>query len=140
MCYNFVYDRREYNMDINQILLFVIVVLSSIIAIFLVYFLIIFLMNRKREKKVKTIFDPSTLVEEESLMNVLDDKKNIEFKNPAPQENFVSNAQQVNVVTSQVISQEQKSNPFGVDMTKHNRNDVPVDIPEQPNSQNKFIQ
>ncbi len=59
-------------METNQILLIVIVVLVSIIAIFGIYFLVLYLMNRKREKKIDNIFDPTKLVEEESLMNVLD--------------------------------------------------------------------
>lgn len=126
-------------MDANQIVLIMIVVLASIIVIFGIYFLIIYLMNRKREKKVNTIFDPTNLVEEESLMNVMDQKKNIEYKSDVDQERFVQNAQEVQVVTTQGLSQEQKANPFGVDMTIRNKDNSTVELPDTTNNQNKFF-
>lgn len=127
------------SMDANQIVLIMIVVLASIIVIFGIYFLIIYLMNRKREKKVNTIFDPTNLVEEESLMNVMDQKKNIEYKSDVDQERFVQNAQEVQVVTTQGLSQEQKANPFGVDMTIRNKDNSTVELPDTTNNQNKFF-
>ena len=98
-------------------------------------------MNKKREKKVNTIFDPTNLVEEESLMNVMDEKKNIEFKASVDQERFVQNAEEVQVVTTQGLSQEQKANPFGVDMTIRNKDNSTVQLPDQTNNnnQNKFF-
>lgn len=125
-------------MDINKIISYAIIVLLSIIIIFGVYFLVIFLINKKREKKVKTIFDPNNLVEEESLMNVMDEKRNIEYRTDVDRERFVDNSNEVKIVTSQALSQEEKVNPFGVDMTMRNKDNTKIEI-EDSNSQNKFI-
>ena len=116
-------------MDINQILLIIIVILVALIVIVAGYMILHHLINSKREKKFDSIFDPSKLVEEKSLMNVLDEKK------------FVTNAEEVKVVsTPDAMSREQKVNPFGVDMTIKTKDDVPV-VPTDPSqNQNKFFQ
>lgn len=122
-------------METNQILLIVIVVLVSIIAIFGIYFLVLYLMNRKREKKIDNIFDPTKLVEEESLMNVMDEKRNVEFKKN--DEKFVTNNEEVKIITSG-LTQEEKVNPFNVDLTMHKKDSTPIEI-NDPNNKNKFI-
>lgn len=124
-------------MDTNQMILIAIIILSSIIVIFGGYFLVVFLINKKREKKVKTIFDPSNLVEEESLMNVMDEKRNLEYKTPDT-ERFVNDAEEVKVVTSQALSREEKVNPFGVDMTMRTKDNTKIEL-NDANNQNKFI-
>jgi len=122
-------------METNQILLIVIVVLISIIVIIGIYFLILHLMNKNREKKINNIFDPTRLVEEESLMNVMDEKRNVEFKKN--EEKFVNNSEEVKIIASG-LTQEQKTNPFNVDMTMHKRDSTPIEV-KDPNNKNKFI-
>lgn len=127
-------------MDANQIILLIIVVLASLIAVFGIYFLIIFLMNRKREKKVDTIFNPNNLVEEESLMNVMDEKKNVEFQNSFKNEDqFVLDQEEVKMVATDSMTREQQVNPFGVDLTMHTTDNTPIEIPDEDNSQNRFF-
>lgn len=123
-------------METNQILLIVIVVLISIIVIIGIYFLVLYLMNKNREKKIDNIFDPTRLVEEESLMNVMDEKRNVEFKKN--EEKFVNNSEEVKIIASG-LTQEQKTNPFNVDMTMHKKDSTPIEI-KDPNNKNKFIQ
>ncbi len=127
-------------MTTNQILMLIIVILVSIITVFGIYFLIVYLMNKKKEKKVDTIFNPSNLVEEESLMNVMDEKKNVEFKKPENNtERFVSNNDEVKIITSETMSQEQKVNPFGVDLSLRTKEDGhKLEIQDGSNT-NKFI-
>ncbi len=122
-------------METNQILLIVIVVLISIIVIIGIYFLVLYLMNRKREKKIDNIFDPTKLVEEESLMNVMDEKKNVEFKQN--EEKFINNNEQVKMISSG-LTQEEKVNPFNVDLTLRQKDSTPIEI-NDPNNKNKFI-
>lgn len=123
----------------NQIMILIIVILASIIVIVGIYFLALFFLNKKREKKIDNIFNPNNLVEEESLMNVMDEKKNVEFKNTTSnQEKFVQNNEDVKIVTSQALSQEEKVNPFGVDLTMHHKDSTPIEM-EDPNNKNKFI-
>ncbi len=127
-------------MTTNQILMLIIVILVSIITVFGIYFLIVYLINKKKEKKVDTIFNPSNLVEEESLMNVMDEKKNVEFKKPENNtERFVSNNDEVKIITSETMSQEQKVNPFGVDLSLRTKEDGhKLEIQDGSNT-NKFI-
>lgn len=125
-------------MDINQILLIIIVILTSIVVIFAVYFLLNYLFNMKREKKIDNIFDPTKLVEEQSLMNILDEKKNLEYSVPTDKERFVTNVEEVKVVTNNSLTREQKVNPFGVDMTIHDKENNSFEIKDSDN-QNKFI-
>lgn len=126
-------------MDANQMILVIIVMLASLIVVFGIYFLIVALMNKKRTKKVKTIFDSTNLVEEESLMNVLDEKRNLEYNTPTQtEERFVMNQDQVQMVKSNSLTQEEKVNPFGVDLTMRSNDNVTLDIPNE-NEQNRFF-
>lgn len=126
-------------MDINQIILIIIVVLISIIVLLGIYFLITFLIKNKQGKKEKSLFDPTKLHEEESLVKIMDEKKNVEFKNNN-QDQFINNQEKVNIVTSDVMEQEQKVNPFGVDLTKRTEDNTPIDnFPDNYNNNNKFI-
>lgn len=124
----------------NQIILLAIVILSSIILVFGAYFLIIFLLNKKREKKIDTIFNPTNLVEEQSLLNVMDEKRNLEYnvKEEKNQEKFVTNIDEVEMISNETnFSQEQKVNPFGVDMTMRRNDNSTIEV--QDNNGNKFI-
>lgn len=124
----------------NQIIMLIIVVLLSVILVFGIYYLIIFIISKKKEKKVETIFNPSNLVEEESLMNVMDDKKNVEFKKSENNtERFVSNNEDIKIVSSEAMSQEQKVNPFGVDLSLRTKEDGHIIETSDPNNTNKFI-
>lgn len=127
-------------MDINQILLIIIIILVALIVIVAAYLGLYKLLNRKREKKFDNIFDPSKLVEEKSLMNVLDEKRNIEYTEPHDKERFVTNAEEVQMVTNQSVSREQQANPFGVDMTMRTKDNTPVAPSENTQNQNKFFQ
>lgn len=124
--------------DINQIILIAIVVLASIVVLFILYFTITYFMKHKQGKKERSLFDPTNLHEEESLVKVMDEKKNVEFKTNDNQ--FVQNQEKVNIVTSEVMEQEQKINPFGVDMNKQTLDNNPnYDFQSEENSNNKFI-
>ena len=69
----------------------------------------------------------------------MDEKKNVEFKNNN-QDQFINNQEKVNIVTSDVMEQEQKVNPFGVDLTKRTEDNTPIDnFPDNYNNNNKFI-
>lgn len=126
-------------MDINQIILIIIVILISIIVLIGLYFLITFLIKNKQGKKEKSLFDPTKLHEEESLVKIMDEKKNVEFKNNN-QDQFINNQEKVKIVTSDVMTQEQKVNPFGVDLTKRTEDNTPIDNnPTGYNNNNKFI-
>ena len=125
-------------MDINQIILLIIIILVSLIVVFGAYNLIVYLLNKKREKKIDTIFNPNNLVEEESLMNVMDEKRNLEYKEPVDKERFVQNVDEVNVVTSEAMTREEQVNPFGVDMTIRNKDNTKVEI-QDPDNHNRFI-
>ena len=129
---------NESNMDINQIILIIIVVLLSIIVLLGIYFLITYIMKKKQGKKENSLFDPTKLHEENSLVKVMDEKKNVEFKNNKDQ--FINNQEEVKIVTSEVMEQEQKINPFGVDLTKRTKDNTPInDYGDSYNNNNKFI-
>lgn len=126
-------------MDINQILLLAIVILGSIIVIFVVYFILNYFLNIKREKKIDSIFDPATLVEEESLMNVLDEKHNLDHNQTPRQDSFVAPHVEVKLASQEAVSREQKVNPFGIDLSS-NKDDQPApSIEDSQNNQNKFL-
>ena len=128
-------------MDPNQTIILAIIILSGIIVVFTVYFLIIFIHNKKSEKKIDTIFNPQNLIEEDSLMNVMDEKKNVEFttKTKIENNNFLSENVDAKMVTSSVRKQDQQINPFGVDMTKHTLDKAPIIEDDEDRSQNKFF-
>lgn len=128
-------------MDINQIIILAIVVLVAVIVVFGVYFLIVYLKNKKATKKSDTIFNPTNLVEEESLLNVMDRKKNVEFVDEKPEEKkmFLSDDKGVDIVTLEVLKEKENVvNPFGVDMTMRTKDNVEIK-PTSETSNNKFI-
>lgn len=130
------------DLDINQIIIIAIVVLISIIVLLGIYFLITFIINKKKGKKEDSLFNPSNLVEEDSLVKVMDEKKNVEFNNANKDNSFVQNQQQVNMVQNDAIQNQQQANPFGINMNapmNGNSNNNPFDIPDQTNNNNKFI-
>lgn len=126
-------------MDVNQILIIAIIVLLGVIIVFGVYFLIVYLHNKKSAKKMDTIFNPNNLVEEDSLMNVMDEKRNIDFKKDEREDSqkFITDNNKVNIATSKVMTREQNVNPFGVDMTKRTKDNTPIE--KESNSNNKFF-
>ncbi len=128
-------------MTANQIIMLIIIVLTSIIVVFGIYFLIIFLLNKKREKKLDTIFNPTNLVEENSLMNMMDEKRNLEFtkEEDKHQDRFVVDQEMVDIIAVEEnsIPQSQKANPFGVDMTMRTKDNTPIE--PQSENRNKFI-
>ncbi len=126
-------------MDANQILLIVIVVLVSIIIVVVAYFLIIHLINHKRSKKIDNVFNPTNLIEEDSLMNVMDEKKNVDFKKASNnEERFVLDNEDVKIATSDALTREQKANPFGVDLTKRTKDNQRIEI-KDPKKSGKFF-
>jgi len=123
----------------DKILITIIVVLVSFIIIFGIYFLLIKIINSKKKKKVDFLFNTDNLVEEESLMNVMDEKRNVEFSaSNGNEDRFIMNNQEVKMVTNEALTQEEKINPFGVDLTKRDKDNTPIEIPKV-NEQNKFF-
>lgn len=127
-------------MDTNMILIAGIVALSGVILVFGIYFAYIYFYNKNHKKKKDTIFDASNLVEEESLMNVLDEKKNVEFKNEEKNDKFtfVSN-DEVEIAETDVMKEEEQINPFGVDLTKKTRENVDYIKEEEERKERKFF-
>lgn len=129
-------------MDINQIILIAIIVLIGIILVFGTYFLIVYFHNRKHEKKMDTIFNPNNLVEEESLMNYMDEKKNLDFAKETKENKntFLTESDNFEGIREniQISNREQSANPFGIDMTKRTKDNTPI-LSEEDKSQNKFI-
>ncbi len=126
-------------MNGNQILIIAIIVLIGVILVFGVYFLLIYLKMKKSEKKTDTIFNPNNLVEEESLLNIMDEKRNLEFKseNNNEKNTFLTENESVDMV-SNGLTREQKSNPFGIDMTAPQSHSNDVNL-EEKRSENKFF-
>ena len=100
-------------MNANEIMLLIIIVIAGFMLVLEIYFGYIYLMKKVKNKKVDSIFTPEKLIEEESLMNSMDDKRNIEFKN---KDSFTNEAP-VKLVENETTSTEQ-INPFNVDLTK----------------------
>lgn len=100
-------------MSTNEIILLAIIVIVGFIFVFGVYFGYIYFMKNIKHKKVDSIFSPEKLVEEDSLMNSMDDKKNVEFKS---NDNFTTNEAPVKLVSNETTTEQ--INPFGVNLTK----------------------
>ena len=127
-------------MDANQIMIIAIIILFGIIFVFGIYFAIVNIYNKRHEKKMDTIFNTDNLIEEESLMNILDDKKNIDFKEEKKEDKrtFIQDTPDVEIVTSKVMENEGPINPFSVDLTKKTRDSKDnTSVPE--NSGNRFF-
>lgn len=73
-------------------------------------------------------------------MNVMDKKRNVEYINTKKdEERFINTKEEVKMVSSEALSQEQKVNPFGVDLTQRNKEDGhPIEY-QDPNNTNKFF-
>lgn len=127
-------------MDANQILVIIIVILVGFILVFGTYFIYTTIYNKRHKKKTDTIFDTNNLVEEESLMNVMDEKRNFDFKNETENEKFTFvDDTPVETATSEVMKTEEQINPFDVDMTKKTRDNVDYVKEEETRTSNKFF-
>ena len=128
--------------DINKIIIIAIIILAGIILVVGIYFIVNQLKNRQKKVKEKD-FEQKKLVEEESLLNVMDDKKNIEFNNKKDETQFVNSAETVSIAKSEAIESEEKQNaqvnPFGVDLTNQKQVEevAKIKLPEQKN--NKYF-
>ena len=125
-------------MDINQIIIIAIVVAAGIIVLFLLYFLISFLIKKSKGKKDETLFNPSSLVEEDSLVKIMEEKRNVEFKKTT-NNSFVENPSDVKILSNEETAPK-IVNPFGIDMSNQNtptNNDNSFN--DIPNNNNKFI-
>lgn len=126
---------------INQIIIVAIIVLLAVIVVFGIYFLVTGINSKRQNKKENIKFNTDNLVEEESLLNVMDEKKNIDFnvqKNES--NNFINNEENVEIAVTDTVKENDPANPFGVDMTPHlkdaslNQNDF-----QEENNGNKFF-
>lgn len=122
-------------MDINQIIILAIVILSAIIVVIISYYLINKYLEKKSEGK-DSLFNPNKLHEEDSLMNMMDDKKNMEYQKEDNKTNtYINNNQTVKVAETDSAKDLKPINPFGIDLEpKENKNPNIED-----NSQNKFF-
>lgn len=129
-------------LDPNKILIIVIVILIGVILVFGVYFLIVFLNNRNHEKKFDSLFGSNTGVEEKSLMNDMDEKKNVYSNIGLKIKNRLQNTDNNGYDNSTVSTYTPPSgprmnnNPFGIDLTPRDKTGEKKNI---ENSQNKFI-
>lgn len=125
-------------MDINQIIIIAIIILVGVILVFGTYFLITFINQKNKEKKVNNIFNPNNLVEEESLLNTMDEKRNLEEKEEQKESTYIE--QEVNFdvhVNQQTLDYQKKINPFNVDMTMRSNDNSP--IIDEENKNNKYF-
>ena len=125
------------NMSKNEIILLAIIAIVGGIIVFVIYFGYIYTRNKISKKKVDSIFDPEKLVEEESLMNTMDEKRNVEYKTPT-QDNFITEDTTVDLVQSETPNNTQ-INPFGVDLTKTTIEGKDYIKEEEERAQNKFF-
>lgn len=129
-------------MDTNMIIVAVIVALVGVILVFGIYFTYVYFYNKKHKKKIDSLFDVNNLVEEESLMNVMDDKRNVDFKNEEKNDKFtfVSDTE-VEIAESDVMKEEEKINPFGVDLSNKTYDNKTVDYikEEEERASRKFF-
>ena len=130
----------DYYMGANEIMLIAIIVIIGVILVFGVYFGYIFIKSRITNKKADSIFSPENLVEEESLMNVMDEKKNIEFNDvKADKSNeFFTNVDNVDIVKTE--NSNEPLNPFGVDLTKNTIEGKDYIKEEKEKAKNKYFQ
>lgn len=127
-------------MDDSKIIILLVVIVLGIALVFGFYFLFVYLYNRRHEKKINTIFDTDNLVLEGSLMNVLDEKKNIDFNGENNGEKFVlDNGVDVDVATTKSLEKEVKINPFDVDLTKRTRDNIDYVKEEEERKNKKFF-
>ena len=123
-------------MDINQIIIIAIVVLSALIIVVVGYYVINKIIIKKSEGK-ETLIKPNTLYEEESLMNMMDEKRTIEYQASDKNTNtYINEDESVNIVETKVMEENKAINPFNVDLTKKVISDNDI---ERQNSENKFF-
>lgn len=126
-------------MSTNQIIFLIIVVLTGIILVIVTYLILVHFMSKKKNRKVELIFAPERLIEEESLMNVMDEKKNVDFNNAPKVENkkFLTDTEdKVEIVQTDTVKPVQ-INPFGVDLTLREKDNTPISMPSE--NKNKFL-
>ena len=105
-------------MDINQIIIIAIIILVAIIVVILGYYFINKLIEKKSEGK-STLINPNKLHEENSLMNMMDDKKNMEYQTEDNKTNtYINKDEKIEVAETSMVKEEKPINPFGVDLTK----------------------
>lgn len=123
-------------MDINQIIIIAIVVLSALIIVVVGYYVINKIIIKKSDGK-ETLIKPNTLHEEESLMNMMDEKRTIEYQASDKNTNtYINEEESVNIVETKVMEENKTINPFNVDLTKKVISDKEI---ERQNSENKFF-
>lgn len=114
---------KNQNFDINQIILTAIVILIIIIVLLSAYFIFAQIKKKHKEKEKKQ-WSPENLKEEDSLVNLTNEKKT-----PLPSNNTIEN-----ISSNETKKEEETINPFGINMTKSEEENR-VDF----NNDNKFI-
>ena len=125
-------------MSDNEIILLVIIIAVAIILVIAIYFGFIYAKSKITKKKVDSVFDPEKLIEEESLMNSMDEKVNVDFSN-SDKDNFVNDTVKVDIVKTDSPNDNQQINPFGVDLTKTTQDGKDYIKEEEKRTQNKFF-
>lgn len=100
-------------MNINNLLLIAIAVLLGVLTIVIIYLIVSALTKKKTGKHIDELFDPDRLVEEESLMNSLDEKRNVDFQNQKDEARFLTSQKEVEIVRTEE-TQEKKLDPFNI--------------------------
>ena len=127
-------------MSTNEIILIAIVVIVGVILVFGIYFGYTFITGRMSKKKSNATFNPENLVEEESLMNYMDEKKNIDFNNKKEEEiESFTDADVVEIVKNETAEKEE-INPFGVDLTKTTREGRDYVKEEEERAKKKYFE
>ena len=124
-------------MSTNEIILLAIVIIGTILLVFTIYFLYIFFNHKVKKKKVDSIFIPEKLQEEESLLNSMDKKTNIEF-NKKEESNTFTNANDIKILKDEK-NNNVPLNPFGIDLTKTTHENRDYVKEEEERLKNKFF-
>lgn len=108
-------------MNVNNLLLIAIAILLGVLTIVIIYLIASSLTKKKTGKHIDELFDPDRLVEEDSLMNSLDEKKNVDFQNKTDEAKFLTSQEKVEIVRTDE-AKEKKLDPFNINGNQNNDN------------------
>ena len=120
-------------------LIAIIVIIGAFLA-FGLYFGFVFIKSRKKTKRTDLMFSSEKLIEEESLINIMDDKNNFEYSSDdeAKTPNTFVNVDNVNIVKTE--TKNEPLNPFDVDLTRKTRESRDYIKEDEERQKKKYFQ
>ena len=127
-------------MSTNEIMLIAIIVIIGAFLAFGLYFGFVFIKSRKKTKRTDLMFSSEKLIEEESLINIMDDKNNFEYSSDdeAKTPNTFVNVDNVNIVKTE--TKNEPLNPFDVDLTRKTRESRDYIKEDEERQKKKYFQ